>query len=129
MNPLPDDIQFQVEDRGDYLYVAVSGPRDSNEITVAYWQRIIEECQRRGTRRLMVYENLGDHEGERDLQALVEWLIEEGLGELQVAFVVARIELLAHMEFGEILAMERGAHGRVFADRALAERWLRHGSA
>ena len=34
---------------------------------------------------------------------------------------------LARLEHGEILAIERGANGRVFESTALAERWLRHG--
>ena len=47
--------------------------------------------------------------------------------EIQVAFVVSRLERLAEMEHGEILALERGARGRVFANVGPAEHWLRHG--
>ena len=129
VNPLPPDIRLVFEDRADYLHVAVSGPRDSQEISKAYWLRIAEECQRRGTRKLMVVENLGDYEGDRDLPKTVDFLFELGLDKLQVAFVVGRIELLAHMEHGEILALERGARGRVFGSASVAERWLRHGAS
>mgnify|MGYP006200772827 FL=1 len=115
------------EDRADYLYAAVTGPRDSQEISMAYWRQIAAECERRKTRKLMVVENLGDFDGERDMAKTVDYLFELGMDKLQVAFVVGRIELVAHMEHGEILALERGANGRVFGSASVAERWLRHG--
>lgn len=129
VNPLPPEIRLEFEDRADYLYAAVSGPRDSQDISRAYWARIAEECQRRRTRKLMVVESLGDFEGDRDLPSTVDFLFELGLDKLQVAFVVGRIELLSHMEHGEILALERGARGRVFGNASVAERWLRHGAS
>lgn len=129
MNPLPSDIRLVFEDRAGYLYAAVTGPRDSHDISKAYWREIAAECERRKARKLMVVENLGDFDGERDLAATVDFLFELGLDKLQVAFVVGRIELMAHMEHGEILALERGAMGRVFGSASVAERWLRHGAA
>lgn len=117
------------EDRADYLYAAVTGPRDSLDISMAYWRQIAAECERRNTRKLMVVENLGDYEGERDMARTVDYLFELGMDKLQVAFVVGRVELVAHMEHGEILALERGANGRVFGSASVAERWLRHGAS
>lgn len=127
MIPLPDDILIRYEDRVGYLYAEVTGPRDSHDITVAYWTQIAEQCRRRKAKKLLVVENLGDHAGERDLPAVVDFLIELGLDQLQVAFVVGRVELMSHMEHGEILALEKGANGRVFGNTTVAERWLRHG--
>ncbi|WP_460453315.1 hypothetical protein [Arenimonas aestuarii] len=129
MNPLPPDIRLVFEDRADYLYAAVTGPRDSQEISMAYWRQIAVECERRKARKLMVVENLGDYEGERNLARTVDYLFDLGMDKLQIAFVVGRIELVAHMEHGEILALERGANGRVFGSSSVAERWLRHGAA
>ena len=128
MIALPPDIQLVFEDRPGYLYAAVSGPRDNQQISLAYWSAVAEQCRLRGTRKLMVVENLGDHEGDRDLSAMVVAIIAMGLDKVKVAFVVGRIELVAEMEHGEILALERGAQGRVFGSVAVAERWLRHGS-
>jgi len=128
LNRLPEDIRLAFEDRADYLYAEVSGPRDSNDISLAYWARIADECRSRGARRLMVFERLGDYEGERDLPALVDAVIAMGMDSYRIAFVVSRIELLATMEHGEILAMERGVAGRVFGNAATAESWLRHGA-
>lgn len=124
---LPDETRIRYEDRVGYLFAEVTGPRDSHDITLAYWTRIAEQCRLRNVRKLMVVENLGDHTGERDLPGVVDFLIELGLDRLQVAFVVGRVELMSHMEHGEILALERGANGRVFGNTTVAERWLRHG--
>lgn len=129
MPALPDDIQLVFEDRPGYLFAAVSGPRDSTDISLAYWSRIRDEVERRGAAKLMVVEDLGEHDGPRDLPGMVDALIAMGLDQVKVAFVVARVELLSQMEHGEILAMERGANGRVFGNTTVAERWLRHGGA
>lgn len=126
---LPPDTQLRFEDRPGYLYAEVTGPRDSFDISIAYWRVIADEIARRRSRCLMVVESLGPYEGERDMAAMVDALIALGLDRLKIAFVVQRIELLSLFEHGEILALERGANGRVFANPSLAERWLRHGEA
>ena len=124
---LPPDIKLVFEDRPGYLYAAVSGPRDSHAISIAYWSLVAEQCRLRKASKVMVVENLGDHEDEPNLAALVDAVIEMGMDKLQVAFVVGRVDQMAHMEHGEILAAERGANGRVFGNVTVAERWLRHG--
>lgn len=125
--PLPPDIHLVFEDRPGYLYAKVSGPRDNRDISLAYWTQVAEQVHRRKARKLMVVEALGDREGEHEVPFMVDALIEMGLDQVQVAFVVNRIDLLGAMEHGEILALERGANGRVFGNATVAERWLRHG--
>lgn len=127
MISLPEDIRLVFEDRPGYLYAHVSGPRDSEDISLAYWSAIVAEVRKRGANKLMVVENLGDYEGQRDLAATIEALMAMGLDRIQVAFVVGRVELLGLMQHGEILALERGANGRAFDSVTVAERWLRHG--
>ena len=127
MNPLPDDIAMSFEERIGFLQAKVSGPRDSHAISLAYWRAIADECRNRGRSKVLVVEELGDHEGERDLSRLVDEVLAMGFDRIQVAFVVSRLERLAEMEHGEILALERGARGRVFANVGPAEHWLRHG--
>lgn len=124
---LPPDIQLKFDNRLGYLYAEVTGPRDSRSISTAYWLRIAAQCEARKTGKLMVVENLGDFEGERDMGDMVDAIIAMGLGRLKVAFVTGRVGEMARLEHGEILAIERGANGRVFESISLAERWLRHG--
>lgn len=128
MTRLPEDIAMAFEDRAGFLQATVRGPRDSHAISLAYWRLIADECRTRGRSKVLVVEELGDHEGHRDLPRLVDEVLAMGFDRIQVAFVVSRLERLAEMEHGEILALERGAHGRVFANVGPAEHWLRHGT-
>lgn len=124
---LPADILITFEERRGYLYAQVAGPRDSRAISTAYWMRIAAQCEASRCRKLMVVENLGDYEGERDMADMVDAILAMGLGRLKVAFVTCRVQEMARLEHGEILAIERGANGRVFGSTALAEHWLHHG--
>lgn len=126
---LPPDIQLVFEDRPGYLYARVSGPRDNREISLAYWTLVAEQVRLRQARKLMVVESLGPREGEHEVPFMIDQLFALGLDQVQVAFVVTRIDILGAMEHGEILALERGANGRVFGNATVAERWLRHGGA
>lgn len=127
MTALPPDITLVFEDRPGYLYAAVTGPRDSKAISIAYWRLVAEQCRLRKASKLLMLENLGDNEDVPDLPAVLDEIIAMGMDKLQVAFVVGRVDQMAHMEHGEILAAERGANGRVFGSVTVAERWLRHG--
>jgi hypothetical protein len=124
---LPQDIQLRFEDRPGYLYAEVTGPRDSHEISTTYWQLIARQCEAQRASKLMVVEKLGEFEGERNMVSMVDAIIAMGMDRLKVAFVVGRVQEMARLEHGEILANERGANGRVFESVSLAERWLRHG--
>ena len=128
MTRLPDEYSMSFEDRTGFLQATVSGPSDSHAISVAYWRVIADECRQRGRSKVLVLEQLGDHEGRRDLPRLVDEVLAMGFDRIQVAFVVSRLERLAEMEHGEILALERGGYGRVFANVEPAEHWLRHGA-
>lgn len=125
---LPPDIKLVFEDRPGYLYAAVSGPRDSHQISIAYWTLIAEQCRLRKASKVLVFENLGENEDELNVPAVVDAIFELGMEQVQIAFVVGRTEMIASMEHGEILAAERGMKGRVFGSLSEAERWLRYGA-
>ena len=42
MHSLPDDIRMAFEDRPGFLQATVTGPRDSHDISLAYWRAIAE---------------------------------------------------------------------------------------
>lgn len=128
VSQLPPDISIRFQDRPGYLHCLVTGPRDSREISIAYWTDIAHESERRKARKLLVVEKLGEFEGERNISGTLDAIFALGLDKLQVAFVPGRVELMGYVEHGEILARERGATGgRVFSSEAMAERWLKHG--
>jgi hypothetical protein len=126
---LPPDIALVFEDRPGHLYAAVTGPRDSQAISIAYWTLIAEQCRLRNVSKLLVFENLGENEDALDVPAVVDAIFALGMERIQIAFVAGRTEMIASMEHGEILAAERGLKGRVFGSRSEAERWLRYGAS
>lgn len=125
---LPPDITLVIEQRPGYLYAGVSGPRDSQAISIAYWTLVAEQCRLRKVSKLLVFENLGENEDELDVPAVVDAIFALGMEHIQIAFVAGRTEMIASMEYGGILAAERGLKGRVFGSLSEAERWLRYGA-
>jgi hypothetical protein len=74
--PAPDyGLVFQ--DRGDYLRVVITGARDSFDISLAYWNEIAAECERRGARALLVSDELpGEPIPPQDQERVIEALRE-----------------------------------------------------
>lgn len=120
-------FDLRLEARGDYLRAQVDGVHDDFEISLGYWTEIARACHERGTRRLLVVENILEAGDPLMLETLVEAIVALGFRDIRVAFVDLMQSHLAAMEYGEILARERGIVGRVFGDEGEATRWLRHG--
>lgn len=113
---------------GDYLRAQVDGQHDTFEISLEYWTRIADECERRRAKRVLVVENLAEAgQDEVHLPQLVDAIVALGFHHIRVAFVDLIDAHLQAMEHGEILARERQITGRVFSDENEAVNWLRHG--
>lgn len=122
-----DGFDLSLEWRGDYLRAQVDGPKDSFEISLAYWMAVAQACHDRAADRLLVVENLAEAGRPIDLERLIDAIVALGFRDIRVAFVDLVESHLKAMEHGEILARERGIVGRVFGREDEAERWLRHG--
>lgn len=123
-----DRFTLRFEQGSGYLYAHVSGPEDNFDITLAYWTAIAAECRRRGTRQVLVVDELvGEPPSDTELEGRVRSLHGTGLEDVRVAFVEPVDAHLAQMEHVEILAREQGFRIRVFARIVEAEIWLRHG--
>ncbi|HET6906860.1 MAG TPA: hypothetical protein VFH52_07920 [Rhodanobacteraceae bacterium] len=122
------DLRFS--DRGDYLRVEISGPGDSLEVSLAYWRDIAAECERRGTRALLV---LDLFENEPLAQAEVDQVIEamrnSYMRQVRVAYCELNSAVLPQAERGELAAREVGFTVRVFASEQEGELWLRYGES
>jgi hypothetical protein len=92
MYKLPGEAQLVIEDRQNYLYAEVSGPHDSFEISMAYWAVVAEQCHLRKTKRLLVFERLGQYRGERNMTLLIDSIIALGFEHIRVAYVDAFVE-------------------------------------
>lgn len=105
----------------------MDGPHDSFEISLGYWTEVARACHARQVERLLVVENIAEPGQPIDLERLIDAIVALGFRDIRVAFVDLVESHLKAMEYGEILARERGIVGRVFGREDDAERWLRHG--
>ena len=120
--------RLHFEDRGDYVYAEVTGPQDSQAITVQYWRQIDAECVRRGTRKLLVCDRLhGEPASPEEFRQLAVLLRDSRLHDIRVAFHEPVPEHLRFVEHGELAMREAGFTMRVFDNEREAELWLRYG--
>ena len=106
-----------------YLRADVNGPRDSVEISTAYWAEIAERCRASNVSRLLVVENIEQGSTLGDTIEVIDALVALGFRDMRIAYVDLREDasLLAQTEF---LATRAGLVGRVFAHTGHALEWL-----
>jgi hypothetical protein len=112
------------EDRPEYLHARVEGEHDSYEISRDFWAEIGSECEKRGTTKLLVEENIPEVVSFSDMYNIASDLPDLFFG-ISIAFVDRFADQAELNSFGELVAQNRGVRGRFFADVASAEDWLR----
>ena len=116
---------IRFEDRGEYLYAYVTGPKDSQEISIDYWQRVIDECRKRDFKKLLIEEDLPNQATTVEIFNMIKALAEMITFPLKIAFYDREAEHLDLNLFGETVAVNRGVDGRVFPDLEDAVNWLK----
>lgn len=120
-----DDKPYQItfDERPEYLHALVEGSRDSYAISAAYWREIAEVCERSGTTKLFVEEDIPEAVSFSDMYRIAAEL-PELFRRISIAFVDRYADQRELNEFGELVAQNRGVRGRLFADAGSAEKWL-----
>ena len=119
----PYNIKF--EHRAEYLYVYVSGKKDSVEISTQYWNEIAGECRKTNYKKVLVEEDIPQAVASVfELYQFASQLPKLGFAGIYIAFVDRYIEQNELNEFVELVAGNRGLKGRVFNDVGEAEKWL-----
>ena len=118
----PYKIQYDYRNR--YLFALVSGEKDSLEISLQFWQEILDECESKNYKRALITENFRNNISAIDMYILGEKLIEMVPRDTCVAFVDSQISQLELNKFTETVAYNRGGKGKVFVDEKEAESWL-----
>lgn len=122
------DIEYTRD--GGLLRAHVTGVNGTLETTVAYWTALAMELQRDPPASLLVVDDMeGDPPPPEQLEQFVRAMVGMGFEGVRVAYVEAHADQIPQVEFGEILARERGFDVRVFGDEQAAQIWLRHGVA
>ena len=115
--------QLSYELRPEYLYVLIKGDKIDYEIARQYWDEIIEIREQVNTRLLLVDKNV-----RAELSTVEEFRIATEISTIALKSVKLAIcdrhvspECL---EFGEMVATNRGLNTKSFRDAAAAEKWL-----
>jgi hypothetical protein len=111
------------ENREKYLYAFVSLDKADLPTVRQFWTEIAATCRARGYKKVLVEQRIAERLSVTDLYQLGTELPEIGKG-LTGAIVDQRPDDFAHLTFGEAVAVNRGAWGRVFRTLAEAEAWL-----
>lgn len=112
------------EERPQYLYAYVEGENDSYEISRAYWDEVAEKVKLLNSSRVLIDENIVESGTFADVYKLASEIPDMGFGRAKLAFVDRFLGQSDINEFGELVALNRGANGRVFNDIRMAEEWL-----
>lgn len=121
-------FRLRFEQRNGYLRAEVDGEEDSLAITRAYWQALADECERRGTRRLLVVDRLrGKPPSAEELVGLVHVLSSTVLVDMRIAMYEPEPAELRRLQHSELEAFDVGATFRIFTSEREAEVWLRYG--
>ena len=119
-----DLYTIKFERRPKYLYAVVSGKDNNLEIVKSYWQDLFDECQKHGFDKLLVEGNL---EGDISMHEVYKFACEfsqKDFREILVAYVDRHSSHQQLNRFGELVASNRGARGRVFDSVSDAKQWL-----
>jgi len=120
--PRPYNISF--ENRGQYLYVYVSGEHDNYAISRRYWQEVAAECARINAVKVLIEEDIPEDVSMGEMYQLASELPQLGFIGIRIAFVDRYIEQQDLNHFGELVANNRGLNAKVFNDVTEAEKWL-----
>ena len=122
MNP----YELTFEERPDYLYASVRSKHVDEATARAYLTEIAEHCHSSHYHRLMVYRDIPEvlHGGAlffaaAEFQALLQ--------NVRVAFVNPYAQNADDLEFGDIIASNRGGAHQTFETEAEAGAWLMQG--
>ena len=124
MNTAKSPYKIQFEDRPDYLYVSISGDKDSLEISRRYWREVADECKKRKCSKLLIVEDIEEVVSLTEMYQIASEIPELGFSGVRMAFVDRYIEQKNLNEFGEIVATNRGIYGKIFDNVVEAEKWL-----
>jgi hypothetical protein len=118
------------EDRPDYLYAVVTGPKGDADVGVAFWRVLAGEVAARRSRCLLVDARLtGPSLSPKGLADVVAQFVGSPLEGVRIAYVENDAGNVATLEHGAIAAAALGFSARVFPDIGSAERWLRYGAS
>lgn len=126
MNTTAPEKKYRLtfEERPGYLYALVEGEEDSYEISRAFWHEVAAKARSLQARRILIEEQIEMAVSFADVFKLASEIPDMGFGPARIAFVDRYLEQNEINEFGELVAVNRGANGRIFREVDTAVEWL-----
>ena len=117
-----EPYSIEMDARGPYLHVLVSGARVTPEIALAYWHEIIDKCESIGCSKILLDHNFDE------MISMTEMLEVIGpVGDLLVGRILAFYDRHGHYDIPEAGKMILRSHNikmQIFHDLLEAEKWL-----
>ena len=115
--------QLSYELRPAYLYVHIKGEAIDYEIARQYWDEIIEIRDQTNTRLLLVDKEVSAELSMADEFKIAKEIATIALKRVKLALCDRHISTES-LEFGELVATNRGLNTKSFRDAGAAEKWL-----
>ena len=118
------EYNLKIEERESYLYATVSG-EECMEVSLAYWQEILDACRRLNYHKIIIEENLQGTASTIDYYEFGKALstMTQDLG-LKIAFIDRNAEHTQENIFAENVAINRGLYAKLCNSIEEAKVWL-----
>ena len=107
-----------------YLYALVHGEEYGYEILSGFLREIADECKTRGSKQVLIEENISSGATKEDAYRVASELPEFGFAGIRLAYVDRFLDQEEVNEFGRDVAVHNGIDVRLFSDQEMADRWL-----
>jgi hypothetical protein len=114
--------QIEMENRGEYLYVLVSGEKLTAEISAAYWREIAGECFDLKKDKILIEKNFPETVSPVEMVHMGTYL-----GELLATKKIAFLDRFGNEDINELgkkIARNRDVKMQIFENIKDAEKWL-----
>lgn len=114
--------QIEIEDRGEYLYVLVSGDKLTADIAAAYWREIAGVCFDRQKTKILIEKDFAETVSPLEMVQMGAYL-----GQLLVNKKIAFLDRYGNEDINELgkkIARNRNVQLQLFQNIADAEKWI-----
>lgn len=115
--------KLSYELRPDYLYVLVKGETNSFDIASRYWDEIKAIRDQMETRLLLVDKDIRAELSTADEFKIAKEIATDAFKRVKLALCDRHVSP-ENLEFGELVATNRGLNTKSFRDPDAAEKWL-----
>lgn len=115
--------ELEFEHHGDYIHAIVGGLRVTSEIALAYWQEIIDECERVDCSKILLEHNFVQMISKEEMLEVIG-----PVAHLLKGRMFAFYDHYGHYEIpeaGKAILRSLDVKMQIFHDLHDAERWLR----